>query len=109
MLVSYLIAVPALADGDSDRGRELSTKTYACASCHGANFDKPIDPSYPKLAGQHYTYLVHALSAYKDSNNPTFGRSNPIMGAQAKPLSRQDILDISAYLASLPGTIVTHK
>src|SRR5690606_27099783 len=22
----------------------------ACASCHGANFSKPIDPSYPKLS-----------------------------------------------------------
>ncbi len=26
-----------------------------CASCHGENFNKPIDPSYPKLAGQHAT------------------------------------------------------
>ena len=24
----------------------------ACASCHGANFSKPIDGAYPKLAGQ---------------------------------------------------------
>ena len=23
----------------------------ACVSCHGANFNKPIDPSYPKVAG----------------------------------------------------------
>ena len=29
----------------------------ACASCHGANFTKPIDPAYPKLAGQHADYL----------------------------------------------------
>ena len=26
-----------------------------CASCHGANFSKPIDRRYPKLAGQHPT------------------------------------------------------
>jgi cytochrome c553 len=29
----------------------------ACASCHGANYSKPISPAYPKLAGQHADYL----------------------------------------------------
>ena len=36
-----------------------------CASCHGANFNTPIDPSYPKLAGQHADYLYVALKAYQ--------------------------------------------
>jgi cytochrome c553 len=36
-------------------------KKGACVSCHGENFAKPIDPSYPKIAGQHADYLyVHA-------------------------------------------------
>ena len=30
-------------------------------SCHGENFSKPIDPSYPKIAGQHKDYLFVAL------------------------------------------------
>src|SRR5207244_9192260 len=29
----------------------------ACASFHGSNLSKPIDPSYPKIAGQHGDYL----------------------------------------------------
>ena len=29
----------------------------ACTSCHGSNFSKPIDPSYPKIAGQNWDYL----------------------------------------------------
>ena len=37
----------------------------ACFSCHGTNFGKPIDPSYPKIAGQHADYLYVAL---KDSH-----------------------------------------
>ena len=37
----------------------------ACVSCHGANFSKPIDGSYPKVAGQHADYLYTALKAYQ--------------------------------------------
>ncbi|HYF17686.1 MAG TPA: cytochrome c4, partial [Ramlibacter sp.] len=37
----------------------------ACASCHGANFSKPVDPSYPKVGGQYADYLFVALKAYK--------------------------------------------
>ena len=33
----------------------------ACASCHGADYNKPIDGAYPKLAGQHAYYLYVAL------------------------------------------------
>jgi len=51
----------------------------ACASCHGANFSKPIDPSYPKLGGQHADYLFVALKAYTVEGNNMVGRSNGIM------------------------------
>jgi cytochrome c553 len=50
----------------------------ACASCHGANFSKPIDRSYPKLAGQHADYLYVALKSYKATGNPrTSGAATP--------------------------------
>src|SRR5690606_4658068 len=41
----------------------------ACISCHGANFSKPIDPSYPKIGGQHADYLFVALKAYTVEGN----------------------------------------
>src|SRR5580765_7553361 len=50
-----------------------------CASCHGANFSAPIDPSYPKLAGQHGDYLYAALREYQTDKNPQVGRDNAIM------------------------------
>jgi cytochrome c553 len=31
-----------------------------CAACHGKDANSPIDPSYPKLAGQHRDYLSGA-------------------------------------------------
>lgn len=99
----------AFAGGDVERGKELATKTHACASCHGADFNTPIDPSYPKLAGQHPDYLEHALTAYHESTNPSIGRKNPIMAAQAASLSPQDIADIAAYIGSLPGSLVTPR
>ncbi|MFC3459649.1 MULTISPECIES: c-type cytochrome [Massilia] len=105
--ISSSVATLAAA-ADVKRGEEL-TKKYNCASCHGADYNKPIDPSYPKLAGQHADYIAHALNAYKRGGDQTNGRSNPIMAGFAKPLSNQDMIDIGAYLASLPSQLVVSK
>jgi cytochrome c553 len=107
--VALLASGLAFARGDVDNGKELATKKYACTSCHGADFATPIDPSYPKLAGQHDDYLRFALLAYQKGEHPTFGRGNAVMAAQAKPLSGKEIDDISAYLASLPPSVALRK
>jgi cytochrome c553 len=78
-----------------------------CAACHGANFSKPIDGSYPKLAGQHADYLLVALKAYKVEGNTLVGRGNAIMAAQAKPYSVAELKAMSRYIASLPGDLKT--
>lgn len=78
-----------------------------CASCHGENYSKPIDPSYPKIAGQHADYLFVALKAYTDNSHATWGRGNPIMAAQVKQFSNPELKAISKYIASLPGEIET--
>ncbi|MEO7337265.1 MAG: c-type cytochrome [Caldimonas sp.] len=78
-----------------------------CASCHGANFSTPIDPAYPKLAGQHADYLYVALKAYQTDKNPQVGRSNPIMMGMARPFTHVELKTLSAYLSSLPGDLKT--
>jgi len=78
-----------------------------CASCHGANFSKPIDPSYPKLAGQHPDYLYAALKAYQTDHNALVGRSNAIMMGMARPFTHLEIKAIAQYLGSLPGELKT--
>lgn len=93
---------------DLAAGRGLVEK-YNCASCHGKDFNSPIDPSYPKLAGQHEDYLRHALVAYRRGDTAMNGRTNAIMAGQAKPLTDTDIKNIAAYLHSLPGTLVVRK
>ena len=73
----------------------------SCASCHGANFSQPIDPSYPKIAGQHADYLFVALKSYKDEGNHVVGRSNAIMGGMAKQFTNAELKLMSGYLASV--------
>ncbi len=106
-----LLAVALTANafaGNVEAGKAAAQK-YNCASCHGADFNSPVDPSYPKLAGQHADYLKHALKAYQRGGNAANGRGNAIMGGMAKPLSATDIDDIAAYLSSLPGSLVLRK
>ena len=79
----------------------------ACVSCHGANFAKPIDPSYPKIAGQHADYLFVALKAYKVENNASVGRTNGVMGAIAKQFSNAELKALSNYIGSLEGEMQT--
>jgi cytochrome c553 len=75
----------------------------ACISCHGDNFNKPVDPSYPKIAGQHKDYLFVALKSYKVENQNTWGRNNGVMGGIAKQFTNAELKAMSAYIASLDG------
>ena len=77
----------------------------ACASCHGANYSKPIDPGYPKLAGQHGDYLSVSLHAYTVQGNPQVGRGNAIMAGQVKQFKPSELKAIAKYLGSLPGEL----
>jgi len=79
----------------------------ACASCHGANYSKPIDPSYPKIAGQHADYLSVALRAYATTGNPQVGRSNAIMMGQVKQFKPSELRAMAQYIGSLPGELRT--
>ena len=102
------VSLAATAGGNVDNGKALTAK-YNCAACHGADFNSPTDPSYPKLAGQHADYLEHALTAYKRGGDGPNGRGNAIMGGMAKPLAHNDIADIAAYLGSLHGSLAKVK
>lgn len=79
----------------------------ACVSCHGANFSKPVDPSYPKLAGQYADYLFVALKAYTVENNKVVGRGNPIMGGMAKQFNHAEMREIVKYVSSLDSELKT--
>ncbi len=93
------------ADG-SAKAMELLAKG-ACLSCHGESLSKPIDPSYPKIAGQHSDYLFVALKAYKVDGNPQVGRGNAIMGGVAKQFTNAELKELANYIGRLPGELKT--
>jgi cytochrome c553 len=98
--------LPEKADKQpNDQVAPLLTKA-ACVSCHGNNFATPI-AGYPKIAGQHADYLFVALKSYKMDNNPSMGRSNPVMGAIAKQFSNAELKELAAYVSSLDGDLKT--
>jgi cytochrome c553 len=78
-----------------------------CASCHGADFSKPIDPTYPKLGGQHADYLFVALKAYRaqNQNNPKVGRGNAIMTGMVGQYTNAELKQMANYLSSVEGDL----
>ena len=79
----------------------------ACFSCHGEGFAKPIDASYPKVAGQYADYIYVSLKAYKTEKNPMVGRNNAIMAGMAKQFSDAELKQISKYIGSLNTEMTT--
>lgn len=100
-LALAIAATGAASAADLEAGRKIGETQ--CAACHGKDGKTPIDPSYPKIAGQYADYMAKAISDYQ-----TGARKNPIMGGIAKPLSKSDIANVSAYFSALPGPL-THR
>ncbi|MGE0499017.1 MAG: cytochrome c [Ramlibacter sp.] len=99
--------LPATASVQPSPEVDALLKKAACVSCHGANFAKPIDPSYPKIAGQNADYLYVALKAYKIENNANVGRSNGVMAGIAKQFSNAELKALAKYVGSLEGDLKT--
>jgi cytochrome c553 len=53
----------------------------------------------PRIASQHYDYLVKELRGFKAGTRPDI---DGLMSESAQPLTEEDIVNVSAYLASLP-------
>ncbi len=106
--ISVLFATAALmmlatlntahAAGDPEAGKE---KSQTCASCHGEKGNTE-NSQYPKLAGQHPSYLYVTLKGYKSGE-----RENPVMSGLVSNLSDQDMRDLAAYYGSLEGDLYT--
>jgi len=84
------------------RGGKADAGVPACMACHGpAGYGNP-GPSYPSLGGQHASYAVTQLTAFraggvwgKDAN------ANTIMSAVARNLSDEEIQGLATYMQGL--------
>lgn len=96
-LLSLSISTAPVFAADAQRGEQLS---QTCLGCHGAPGLRNPGPVYniPVIGGQHSSYIVTALKAYKSKE-----RSHGTMQAQAANLSEQDMQDIAAYFSAMSG------
>ncbi|MEE9336627.1 MAG: c-type cytochrome [Methylococcaceae bacterium] len=78
------------AKGNVADGKE---KAVSCAGCHGDDGNS-MAGTFPKLAGQHASYLVKQLHALKDGT-----RNAPTMAPLAMALDDESIEDIAAFYA----------
>lgn len=88
-LAAMMISPNVFAAGDAKAGEQAAA---VCAACHGADGNKTLDNSYPKLGGQYVDYLVKALEDYRSG-----ARNNAIMNGQAMALKDEDIANIAAW------------
>lgn len=79
------------AVGAIEAGR---AKSATCAACHGVDGNS-VTPDWPMLAGQHASYIVNQLRAFKAGE-----RTDVTMKPFADMLSEQDMLDVAAYFAA---------
>jgi cytochrome c553 len=100
--VVLLFAEPGAQAADIEAGKKIGAA--ACAACHGAN-GVSVSEATPNLAAQRAGYLAAQLKAYKDGARKLPGGTSPtaIMSAMAAQLSADDIANVAAYFASLPG------
>lgn len=100
----YVQARDATASQPAARVAALIQKG-GCVSCHGKDFNTPVDPAYPKLAGQYPDYLFVVLRGYKAEPNRVIGRSHPIMSALVRQFSTAELKAMADYIGSLPGDL----
>ena len=97
----FTIFTANISAGDITKGKE---KSITCVACHGQD-GISVSPIWPKLAGQHKSYLTSQLHEFK--KGPEGKRNNAIMYGISVALSDEDIDDLSAYYESLDKSIGT--
>jgi cytochrome c553 len=93
-----LATTAVFAQGPAGNADAAKNKISMCVGCHGLSGYKTAYPDVyhvPRISGQHPTYLVNALKAYKSGE-----RHHPSMVGIASSLSEQDMADLAAYYGS---------
>ncbi len=90
-LVTLGVVSAVHAAGDATAGQ---SKAVTCTACHGADGNS-ITPIWPKLAGQHASYIQKQLADFKSG-----ARKDATMIGMVAPLSDQDMADLAAYYST---------
>jgi cytochrome c553 len=96
-----LAAAPFTHAADVEAGK--AKVAAVCGACHGTA-GVSVSEAIPNLAAQRAGYIEAQLKALKDGS-----RKNPIMNAIASQLTGDEIKNVAAYFASLPGAATGAK
>jgi cytochrome c553 len=93
-----LATLPTRADdAGAPRAKALKEKLQLCAACHGEDGVSKME-GVPSLAGEPDFFTEYQLLYFRGET-----RKNEQMMAVARDLTDDDIRDLGAYYASLPG------
>jgi cytochrome c553 len=101
-IAAYLHALPVPASNGKGDGKllELGKHLYDrdCAECHGQHGEGKGEKFYPRVAGQHYSYLYRETQESRDKGRRN---SNPEMVKVLKEYVDSDIAAVSDYMSRL--------
>ena len=92
VLISGAASAQGLVDGSAEAGK---AKAIICGACHGPDGNS-VNPVWPSIAGQHPTYIVEQLQAFKSGT-----RTEPLMLGQAMLLSDEDMRNLAVYFSEM--------
>jgi len=94
LLFASNVFADGLVAGDAEAGQ---AKSVTCAACHGADGNS-VNPVWPSIAGQHPTYILEQLQAFKSGV-----RQEPLMLGQVMLLSDEDMANLAVFYGEKPA------
>jgi cytochrome c553 len=81
-------------------GKIIQGRTTPCGTCHGANLTGVVGADIPPIAGRSPSYIVRQLWDMQQGTRN--GPEAQLMKLVVANLKQSDLVDIAAYIASLP-------
>lgn len=83
------------------RGGDPTAGIAACGSCHGPNGRGMAAAGYPAISGQHSTYVIAQLKAYRAGTRKTDQPQNQMMRTVTNRLTDAQIEAVASYVQGL--------
>ena len=103
-VANYISSLRPTGPGVTGDGTQVEhgASAYAkkCAACHGAHGEGDKLKAYPRLAGQHFPYLLRQLHDAVEGRRPNFSTAHVRLLSR---LDRDDFVGISDYLSRIPA------
>lgn len=104
-VAAYVSQLPPTRAADVGAGDHLlearSMYERACVPCHGDSAAGDANSAVPRLAGQHFAYLVRQMrnaGANRGGQRPTFPREHAML---LQHFDDADLIDLAGYLSRL--------